>query len=53
MKKIIIIALVLLFPASTVTAFAGGGKIQGETGTGITSTGTDSQGTSTEDRTGR
>ena len=53
MKKIIIIALVLLFTASTVTVFAGGGKNQGDTGTGTNTIGTDSQGSSTQDRTGR
>ena len=53
MKKIIIIALVLLFTASTGTVFAAGGKNQGDTGTGTITTGTDSQGSSTQDRTGR
>jgi hypothetical protein len=53
MKRFIIIALILLFTASTVSVFAAGGKNQGTTGTGTTTTGTDSQGTAPQPRTGR
>jgi len=53
MKKILLIALVLVFTLSTVTAFAAGGKNQGTTGNGSISTGTDSQGTASQPRTGR
>jgi hypothetical protein len=53
MKRFIIIALILLFTASTVSVFAAGGKNQGTTGTGTTTTGTDSRGTAPQPRTGR
>ncbi|MFC1826596.1 hypothetical protein ACFLZQ_01530 [Thermodesulfobacteriota bacterium] len=53
MKRIMLIALVLVFTLSTVTAFAAGGKNQGTTGSGTTSTGTDSNGTASQPRTGR
>ena len=51
MKKLIIMLFVLMLSAGT--AFAEGGKNQGETGTGTASTGTDNQGTAAQDRTGR
>ena len=53
MKRLIFIALILLFTASTVTVFAGGGKNQGTTGSGTLSTGGESQGTASQPRTGR
>ncbi|MEA2114922.1 MAG: hypothetical protein U9P36_06015 [Thermodesulfobacteriota bacterium] len=51
MKRLIIVLFVLMLSAGT--AFAEGGKNQGETGTGTASTGTDSQGDAAQDRTGR
>ena len=53
MKRVIVIALILMFAISTTTAFAAGGKNQGTTGSGTTSTGTDSQGSASQPRTGR
>ena len=53
MKRIILIALILMFTAGTVTTFAAGGKNQGTTGSGTTSTGSDAQGTSSQSRAGR
>ena len=53
MKKFIIIALVLLFTASTVTVFAAGGKNRGDEGNGTVSTGSGAKGDPTQDRTGR
>ena len=51
MKRLIIMLFVLMLSAGT--AFAEGGKNQGDTGTGNTSTGTDNQGDAAQDRTGR
>lgn len=51
MKKLIIMLFVLMLSAGT--AFAEGGKNQGETGTGTTSIGSDNQGDASQDRTGR
>ena len=51
MKKLIIMLFVLMLSAGT--AFAEGGKNQGETGTGTTSTGNDNQGDAAQERTGR
>ena len=53
MKKFILIAIMVLFTASTVTVFAAGGKNQGTTGSGTTSTGTGAKGTPSLPRTGR
>jgi hypothetical protein len=53
MKRLIVIALTLIFVTGAVAAFAAGGKNRGTTGTGTTTTGTDSQGTASQPRTGR
>jgi len=51
MKKFLIIMLVVLFSAGT--SLAAGGKNQGKTGKGSTKTGTTTQGSGSQDRTGR
>ena len=53
MKRLILIALILLFITSTVSVFAAGDKNQGTTGDGITSIGTGAKGTAAQPRTGR
>jgi len=53
MKRLIIVALILIFSTCTVTAFAAGGKNHGTIGKGKTSTGVDSKGTASLRRTGR
>jgi len=53
MKRLILIALILLFTTSTVSVFAAGGKNQGTTGDGTTSIGTGAKGTAAQPRTGR
>jgi len=53
MKRFIIIALVLLFTASTVTVFAAGGKNHSDKGKGTVSTGSGAKGTVTQPRPGR
>ena len=54
MKRLILIALILMFTTGTVTAFAAGGKNQGTTGKGKIYTGTDTgKGTQSQERTGR
>ncbi len=51
MKKLIIMLFVLILSAGP--AFAEGGKNQGNTGAGTTSTGTDKPGDAAQNRTGR
>ena len=51
MKKFAYIMFALLMGVGT--AFAEGGKNQGDTGTGDTSTGSDAQGEADQDQTGR
>jgi uncharacterized protein YdeI (BOF family) len=53
MKRVIIVALILMFTAGTMTAFAAGVKNQGTTGTGEKYSGTTSQGTASQPRTGK
>jgi hypothetical protein len=53
MKKLILIALILMFTTGTVTAFAAGGKNQGTTGKGKIYTGSTGKGSTSQPRTGR
>ena len=53
MKRLIIIALILMFSTCTVTAFAAGGKNHGTIGKGKTYTGIGAKGTASQPRTGR
>jgi hypothetical protein len=53
MKRFIIIALILLFTAGTVTVFAAGGKNHGDKGKGAVSTGSGAKGTASQPRPGR
>jgi len=53
MRRIILIAILLMLVTGRLTAFVAGGKNQDTTGSGTTSTGTDSRGTDSQPRTGR
>ncbi len=53
MKRLILIALILMFTTGTVTAFAAGGKNQGTTGKGKIYTGSTGKGSTSLERTGR
>ena len=52
MKRFIVIALILLFTASTMTVFAAGGKNHGDIGKGTVSSGSGAKGTASKPRTG-